>query len=158
MLLTNNVLLFNDQDELVNDCSSILACLPQLNVIQVLTALSKYSSVERDQRVKITLQHLFNEQDTLDTPADQQKDVELIQNLIPGVTKSRISSLMPYIGNEENRKAILLRLLLKESKIERINGKRRLNGLVQDENQPSKISKVDGSSHLQTEASTNGQL
>lgn len=125
-----------------------------MHVAQVLALLSRHSHCQRDLRIKLTLQDLFNELDSYDNLTAQRSDIEYIEKLLPDVSRSRVLSLMSYIGNEENRKAIILRLLLKDYEIEKTNGKRRLKDLIQEEELARKISKTGD---VSTDASRSNQ-
>lgn len=132
-----------------------MACLPQMHIIQVLALLGRHSHQQRDLRIKLTLEDLFSELDSYDNATAQRIDIQYIEKLFPDVARSRIVSLMSYIGNEENRKAVILRLLLKDCEIEKANGKRRLNGLIQEEEQPRKVFKTDDVSSDEPQSSHN---
>lgn len=99
---------------MLNDCSAILACLPELTVMEVLAILHTHSSEQPHQRIRLTLKDIFNEQDKKDSVIAQENDIALVHNLFPDIEKTRVSSLMSHFGNEENRKAILLRLLIED--------------------------------------------
>lgn len=133
----------------MSDCAAILACLPQLTVMQVLGILSKYSCEEKHQRIRLTLQDLFTSQDQQDSIADQQNDIELIQKILPDTERCKIVSLMSHVGNTDNRKAVLLRLLLKGCAIEVNSVKHKL---ADDATQtvPQKKSKIDNGLQLIT--------
>lgn len=129
---------------MLNDCSAILACLPQLTVIEVLAILHTHSSEQRHQRIRLTLKDIFNEQDKNDNLIAQQNDITLIQKLFPDIEKTRVSSLMSHFGNEENRKAILLRLLIQDCVIAEKASKHKFTDegvstlISNEENEPKK--------------------
>lgn len=124
-------------------------------MINVLTILQSHSSENRHQRIRLTLEDIFKNQDKQDSPTAQQNDITLVQKLLPDISKCRVSSLMPYLGNEENRKAILLRLLLQDCVVDVRAAKHKLTDDVvstsdstEDESKKPKIANEDLSKGL----------
>lgn len=117
----------------MNECSDIIACLPHLNPVQVLEVLTKYSTEQHHQRIRLTLQDLFNAQDKQDTAVAQRSDINLIQKLLPDATKCRLETLISYLGNQNRRKEILLRLLLKNYEIEVKTEKHKRNDSITED-------------------------
>lgn len=114
----------------MNDCIAIRACLPHLTVTEVLAALQKHSSVQQYQRIRLSLQDIFQDQDNNDSVTNQQNDIELVHKLFPDIAKCKVSSLLSYLGNEENRKAVMLRLLLQNCVIDTKASKHKLDDEV----------------------------
>lgn len=96
------------------EAKDIIKCVPTFNYDTVHNTLHDFSENTDQVRMSLALQKLFMLRDMDDTISRKALDIQAIQRLFPLVPKEEIIRLLNLVGNEVNRKTIVLRMLVKK--------------------------------------------